>query len=97
MGKDYRVINDREIAIHGLLFKMTCSACPEQYDVFDGRGRQAGYVRLRHGHMTVYYPNVGGRLVYEAEPNGDGLFSDEDEREFHLTKAAEAIREATHD
>ena len=38
---------------------LTCGACPEQYDAFDGE-RQVGYLRLRHGHFTVTCPDVGG-------------------------------------
>lgn len=67
----------------------TCTACPEQYDVYDGK-KQIGYLRLRHGHFTVYYPNVFGELIYEANPNGDGIFED-DERKDYLDAAKKAI------
>lgn len=67
----------------------TCFACPEQYDVFDG-SKQVGYLRLRHGHFTADYPDSGGRLVYEADTNGDGMF-DFDERDYHLNRAKAAI------
>lgn len=36
-----------------LKFVKTCSACPEQYDVFDSDGNEVGYVRLRHGFFRV--------------------------------------------
>lgn len=70
----------------------TCGACPEQYDVFDG-DEQVGYLRLRHGGFRADYPDSGGKTVYSASPNGDGVF-DDDEREFYLSHALEAIRRA---
>lgn len=67
----------------------TCHACPEQYDVkLDGK--QVGYLRLRHGSFTAEYPDCGGRLVYQANPKGDGIFESE-ERDLYLRKALEAI------
>ena len=67
----------------------TCGACPEQYDAFVD-GEQVGYLRLRHGAFTVEYPDVNGKLIYEADPEGDGVFSD-NEREYFLNKAKEEI------
>ena len=68
---------------------VTCRACPEQYDVyFDGN--QIGYLRLRHGNFTADYPDVGGKLVYGASPQGDGIFEPQ-ERLYQLTKAVEAL------
>lgn len=65
-------------------------ACPEQWDVFFNGNVQVGYLRLRHGNFTAEMPNSGGLLVYQANPEGDGLFQD-DEREFFLTMAIHAI------
>jgi hypothetical protein len=74
--------------------KLTCSACPEQYEAFDDNGDQVGYLRLRHGQFTVECPAHGGELVYKAAI-GDGEwlgeFQDEDERRWHLHKALGAI------
>lgn len=70
----------------------TCYACPEQYDVFDGK-RLVGYLRLRHGYFAAYYPDVDGECVYEADTIGDGCF-DDDERDMHLTAACVAIAKA---
>lgn len=76
--------------------EMTCGACPEQYDAFVG-DRQVGYLRLRHGTFRVDVPDVGGTCVYAAETIGDGVFVPT-EREYHLTRAKEAIaRHAAHD
>jgi hypothetical protein len=70
---------------------LTCFACPEQYDVFDGRGEKVGYLRLRHGWFRADVPCCGGETVYEAEPNGDGIF-DEDERYGYLSEAVAEIK-----
>lgn len=68
----------------------TCGACPEQYDVLDGEGKNIGYLRLRHGSFRAEYM---GETVYTANPRGDGLF-EEDERNFYLNRAVAAIKEA---
>ena len=68
---------------------MTCSACPEQYDAFHN-GMLVGYLRLRHGCFFAAVPDAGGARVYEAAPDGDGIFDDE-ERDYYLKKAREAI------
>lgn len=70
--------------------ELTCPACPEQYDAYLDDER-VGYLRLRHGLFRVYFPDVGGETIYEASPKGDGCFSD-DEREFYLNEAREAIQ-----
>lgn len=67
----------------------TCSTAPEQYDALLA-GRRVGYLRLRHGHFTVKCPNATGTLVYEAWPEGDGAF-DDDERDGFLRAARAAI------
>ena len=73
----------------------TCSACPEQYDVFDGAGNLAAYLRFRFGRFTCEVPYVGGEMIYEAEPYpGDrmiGWFDDVEARDFHLGEAIEAV------
>ena len=67
----------------------TCDACPEQYDAYIN-GEQVGYLRLRHGHFTVTCPDVGGRVIFACEPDGEGDFH-EYEREFYLSIAKQAI------
>jgi len=85
-----------DLQIDDLRFVLTCSACPEQYDVFLD-GKQIGYIRLRWGHLRADYPDCGGRSVYSSEI-GDGewtgCFTDEKERIFHLTKIAEILNKA---
>lgn len=69
--------------------RMTCGACPEQYDAFLD-GEQVGYLRLRHGRFRVDYPDCGGETVFEAGPRGDGIF-DPDERDGFLRQAKLAL------
>lgn len=76
--------------IGGFLFELTCGACPEQYDVYKYK-KQVAYLRLRHGVFSVYYPDVGGELIFRANPDGDGCFTDE-ERAFFLKCAVLAIK-----
>lgn len=79
--------------ILGLRFVETCGACPEQYDVFLD-DRQVGYVRLRHGYLSIRYPDVSGDEVYQAYPrNSDGCFTDDGVRRRHLKRGAKAILE----
>ena len=80
------------IMIHGYRLHRTCSACPEQYDVFDDLGQQVAYFRLRHGGFRVSVPDVGGEVVYSANPEGDGIFMDS-ERVRYLTEAVLAVQE----
>ena len=73
----------------------TCSACPEQYEIWDSEDEdypQIGYLRLRGGQFTAEYPDAGGELVYKACPNGCTFFEDE-ERERYLTDAVRACVE----
>ena len=84
-------MDGREFPINGLMFRMTCGACPEQYDVYFGEA-QVGYIRLRHGHLTVSVPDYGGDCVLETSDfQGDGLFSNSNERVLWLRRAADAI------
>ena len=77
---------EEEVNIKGFRLVLTCGACPEQYDVFKD-GVEVGYLRLRHGCFTA---EADGKLVYDAEPDGDGIFTQE-EREKYLTAAVDAI------
>jgi len=77
------------------LYKLdqTCGACPEQYDVFRDN-KQVGYIRLRGGILTVQYSDAGGILLMRIEFENDplkGMFDTQEEKEFYLNKALEAI------
>jgi hypothetical protein len=89
LGFDKRLPGD--IEIDGHLLVRTSWACPEQYDVFDSTGEKVGYLRLRHGRFRADVPDCGGETVYSSNPNGDGVFYDEERME-ELTKAVAAIK-----
>jgi len=72
-----------------ITLRRTCDAYPEQYDVF-ADDVKIGYLRLRHGWFRADYPECGGETVYSAEPNGDGIF-DDDERDYYLRFAIDAL------
>ena len=69
--------------------KMTCGACPEQYDAFLN-DENIGYLRLRHGYFRAEFK---GKTVYDSYTIGDGCFEYE-ERNKHLKKAKKAIFKA---
>lgn len=73
-------------------FHETCSACPEQYDVYI-EGIQVGYVRLRWGRLRCDTPDVGGREVYEHfwDEGSLGCFPNDEERDFHLEQIAQIL------
>jgi len=77
-----------------IILKQTCTACPEQYDAFI-ENKQVGYLRLRHGIFTVLCPDHHGIIVYEARPNGDGIFHYE-ERDYYLRFAVHFIENWLH-
>ena len=81
-----------DFAIDGYKLVCTCSACPEQYDVFNDNNKLVGYLRLRHGQFRADCPDVGGTTVYSSRPSGDGMFEPE-ERMPELIKAVAAIKE----
>jgi hypothetical protein len=84
-------MHTRQILIHGYHLQQTCSACPEQYDVFDNNDKQVAYLRLRHGHFRADVPECGVETVYSANPEGDGCFL-ESERVKYLTEAILAVQ-----
>lgn len=79
-----------QLHINGYRLECTCPACPEQYEVFDAAGQQVGYLRLRHGWFRADFPDHGGETVYEAYPEGDGIFADH-ERAGYLSAAVAAL------
>lgn len=81
------------IVIKNLLFKETCSACPEQYDVFYN-DRMVGYVRLRWGNLTAEYPACDGETIFEYTFEKDdlkGCFDSNEERMLYLNMIANAL------
>ena len=81
--------------INDLDFKLTCLACPEQYDVFDADGIQVGYIRLRHGYLSVTVPDCGYTVVYtHMFRNKQGQFKNERQRLKYLRKASKIIKKS---
>jgi hypothetical protein len=79
------------IELDGYELALTCGACPEQYDVRKD-GEVVGYMRLRHGcFYTALTP--GSDPLYEAEPEGDGIFEPH-EREMYLREGLAALTKA---
>lgn len=80
------------VTIDGVELRLTCYACPEQYDAYIG-DEQVGYLRLRHGEFYAECPECGGERVFESSSmQGDGIFEGH-EREEYLTLAVQAIKE----
>jgi hypothetical protein len=76
-------------------FEMTCTGCPEQYDVFDEQGEQVAYIRLRWGTLRVDVPDCGGEDIYSKyydEPYL-GEFPSEEERTEQLAIIEGKIKE----
>lgn len=79
-----------DITINGYVLRMTCGACPEQYDAYFNND-YVGYFRLRYGNF--YVESVKDEtIVYYTYPKGDGVF-EEDERMIELTKGIEFLHE----
>ena len=78
--------------IKGLFFQDTCSACPEQYDVYKD-GQLVGYVRLRWGGLSCEYPYILGERIYtHAFDDGYmGCFESDEQRQFYLSEIADSI------
>lgn len=71
-------------------FKRISSGCPEAYDVFDEKGVQVGYVKLRYGTVYAQAPCHGGMDIY-YDHVGDGLtgrFESDKQRRVHLKRIA---------
>ena len=76
-------------------FEMTCTACPEQYDVYNEQGEQVAYVRLRWSTLRVDVPDCGGEDIYRKvydEPYL-GEFPSEEERILQLSIIEGKIKE----
>ena len=82
-----------------LKFVKTCSACPEQYNVFLG-DQQVGYVRLRWGTLRVDFPShqheSGSKTIYRHyfEDSMKGCFDDKKEYLKYRGYISKAIHKA---
>lgn len=79
--------------INGFDFIETCEACPEQYDVFDFKGNQVAYIRLRWGTLQVRAPDWNGDTIYEHSYNDGwlGSFHSDEERKDKLNTIANIL------
>lgn len=80
--------------IDGYVFRCTCVACPEQYDVYLG-DKYVAYVRKRWGHLRVY-PTINhevdwSTVIYEKEDD-DEYCGTIDDRENTLKTIVEKIK-----
>lgn len=66
----------------GLTLRLTSRSVPEQYEVLRS-GEPSGYIRVRHGGMTVSYPDAVDEDLYRGSVDGFGGLND-DERESKL-------------
>lgn len=76
----------------------TCSAFPEQYDVFQDN-KKVAYLRLRWGCFTASTSShLLSKTLYMADIGHDmtGEFENEEQRSFHLDAALEAIKRELH-
>lgn len=80
-----------EDLLNKVKLNITCSAYPEQYDMFFD-GKYVAYFRLRHGSYTVTEPFsvTDPQILYEAYTYGDGEFMG-NEREFFLTMGIASV------
>src|SRR5690242_16854646 len=73
----------------GFVLRLTSPSVPEQYEVTRD-GCPAGYVRARHGGMSVSYPDAGDEDLYNGPIDGFGGFTNH-EREARLLFALAVI------
>lgn len=76
-----------------MYFVIDCYVNPEQYDIYDDKRHQIGYVKLRYGELKACYPDLGGNKVYEHYffDNLKGCFDNDEERVEFLSKIGKAI------
>lgn len=82
--KEVEKKQERQMA-EKLVFKQTCSMCPEQYDVFIGE-KQVAYIRLRCGWLAVFPDATSDTILYEHTFSNKwkGEFNNEKERKKYL-------------
>lgn len=82
-------MNNIKYEIGDYIVEQTCSACPEQYDVFYD-GCEVGYLRFRFGRFAAHYfpdgPDGEWDLVYQKKDWSplQGCFEDDEERVFYI-------------
>lgn len=66
LGREERSFLQGVIIPEPYRVKLTCSACPEQWEIFI-EDRQVGYLRCRHSAWQLEAPECGGEALI-AEP-----------------------------
>jgi hypothetical protein len=79
----------QQLEAAGLTMECTCTAVPEQYELFK-EGSPAGHIRVRWSRFTVDYPEAAEERLYDGVVDGFGAFSDR-EREECLSMAISLI------
>jgi hypothetical protein len=99
MPQEEKAESAPDYVFEGLTFHLTCTANPEQYDVYDGE-KQVGYVRLRHGELSLEEPLTAGKSAtvwFDATGTyGEGCFHDGTTRLTQLRFLAKKLREWQH-
>ena len=74
-----------------LIFKKITDCFPEQWEIFKG-AKQVGYIRIRSGILTCYYPDCNGVKVYSHQFDDDlkGCFDNDEECTCELCQDDEA-------
>ncbi|KRA41681.1 hypothetical protein [Devosia sp. Root635] len=78
-----------KLSVSGLRMERTCSAAPEQYEIFRGDDA-AGYIRVRWSRFTVDYPSAGDEILFDGSTDGFAAFTDS-ERDSYLLMAIDLI------
>ena len=83
--------------VNNLNFHQTCSACPEQYDVYDENNSYIGYVRLRWGELRAdyidEYQGIEEEVFFEKLDDFQGNFINEEQRSHYLNEIATVLNE----
>ena len=75
-----------------LIFKKITDCFPEQWEIFKG-AKQVGYIRIRSGILTCYYPDCNGVKVYSHKFDDDskGCFDNDEECKHYLEECKSAV------
>lgn len=82
-------LSNTELDLNQLKFTLTCSACPEQYDVYYKEEKEPiWYIRLRHGELRADYIADGNDYTFFEENQSfdyrDWMFYSDEQRQYFL-------------
>lgn len=83
----------REVALRlGLTLRLTSPSVPEQYELLRS-GAPSGYIRVRHGKVSITYPDeIDGDLYNGAVEGFDGFTDHERETKLLFALGLIAVR-----